>query len=306
MLLGLIPFGLATRRGEVFRSAPPQTEAKARTWFWAGIATLVTALALAFAGIIPVEPVAFAHGTKYFLVSLAAVFIVGVYLFGNLDKQEKNGVLMIGVLFVASAIFWAGFEQMGSSFNLFAERFTDRTIFGLEFPAAWFQSVGPIFIIVLSPLVASVWLRLGKRGADPGITGKFGMGLLFLAAGFVVMSVGAQLVGRMGVVGPSWLISTYLLHTIGELCVSPVGLSSISGLAPRRFVSQMMGVWFLATALGNVLAGLMAGSLALDDPGALSGGFLQIAVLPTISGGALLVLALVWKRVKAGKVRTRS
>jgi POT family proton-dependent oligopeptide transporter len=271
------------------RRAPVQ-----RIHFWiliAGAALIAMFAALCFGGFLKVTPMGLAQGAKNSLVAIAAIYFTAIFLVGRLTREEKRSVVLILLLFVASAIFWAGFEQMGSSFNLFAERFTNRHTFGQDFPAAWFQSVGPVLIIVLSPVIAAGWVWLARKKMNPTIQVKFGVALIFLAGGFLVMSAAAKLAGGAGAVGPGWLIGTYFLHTVGELCLSPVGLSSITKLAPQRFVGQMMGVWFLATSLGNLIAGLMAGSLRTESAAELSAGFLQIAILPIIAGMVLILLA---------------
>ncbi len=143
-------------------------------------------------------------------------------------------------------------------------------------------------------MVAGAWIWLARRNANPSIPGKFGLSLLFLAAGFVVMAIAAKLAVGGGKVAPTWLISTYLLHTIGELCLSPVGLSSITKLSPKRLVGQMMGVWFMATSLGNLLAGVMAGEMS--SVAEMSSGFWQIAAGPAVAGIILLFLARTFNR----------
>ncbi|MGN6556039.1 MAG: peptide MFS transporter, partial [Verrucomicrobiota bacterium] len=209
----------------------------------------------------------------------------------------KQRVGMILVLFFASALFWAGFEQAGSSFNLFAERFTDRQLgwFNFEVPATWFQALGPIFIILFAPVFAWLWVKLARRGLDPSIPVKFAFGLLLLAGGFVVIAGAARIVATGHKVLPLWLITTYLLHTFGELCLSPVGLSSVTKLAPRRLVGQLMGTWFLATSLGNLIAGLLAGEFNADHTSAWPMLYLKITILPVIAGILLIVFA---KRIK--------
>jgi POT family proton-dependent oligopeptide transporter len=197
--------------------------------------------------------------------------------------------VVIIVLCLASAMFWAGFEQAGSSFNLFAERYTDRTVLGLDFPTGWFQSLNPVFIIIFAPLFAWMWIELAKRNLNPRSPTKFAFGLILLAAGFAVMIGAAKLVSGGSSVAAYWLISTYLLHTLGELCLSPVGLSAISKLAPQRFVGQMMGLWFLAFSLGNILAGLLAGRFNADAVADMPGLYLQIVL--TSAGSGLLLLA---------------
>ena len=265
--------------------------------FWGGLGLIVVVVALCLSGIVPINPVVLAKNTTYVIVGLAVVFFLSVFLFGKLNSDEKKRVWVIVILFLASAVFWSGFEQAGSSLNLFADRHTDRDWFGFEIPAGWFQSLPPLFIIVLAPVFASMWVGLAKRLLEPSMPAKFAIGLLFLGLGFFVMVGAAKLVTAGNSAAPYWLILTYLLHTMGELCVSPVGLSSVTKLAPKRFGSQMMGIWFLATALGNLIAGLMAGRFnpeSLDD---MPGLFLQIVLIAVGSGLLMLVFTKPIKRL---------
>jgi len=218
---------------------------------------------------------------------LAVVFFVYLFVFGKLNSAEFKQTLVIVVLFIASAVFWSGFEQAGSSLNLFAERYTDRLAFGFEIPAGWFQSLGPLFIVALAPVFASLWVRLAKRQLDPSMPAKFALGLLLLGLGFLVMVGAAKFVVAGQKAAPYWLVLTYLIHTMGELCMSPVGLSSVTKLAPKRFMGQMMGIWFLATSLGNLIAGLMAGRFDPEALNEMPDIFLQI-VLTTVGASAIL------------------
>jgi POT family proton-dependent oligopeptide transporter len=255
--------------------------------------------------------VAVAENTAKLIVAVAVLYFAYVFFFLKLNGEEKKRVWVIVVLFITSALFWAGFEQAGSSFNLFAERFTDRRLSWLnfilpaslkdyEFPASWFQSVGPIFVITLAPIMAGLWVQLGKRNLDPSIPVKFGMGLILLASGFLVMALAAKLVISKHSVMPTWLTLTYLLHTFGELCLSPVGLSSVTKLAPRRLVGQMMGIWFLATSLGNLIAGLFAGKLKVDDVEQMPSRFLLMVTLPIVAGLVVIALTKPIKRLMPG------
>ncbi|HMB52402.1 MAG TPA: peptide MFS transporter [Thermoanaerobaculia bacterium] len=173
---------------------------------------------------------------------------------------EKRRLLVIFWLFLLAALFWSGFEQAGSSMNLFAERDTNRVLFGWEMPTYWLQSINPLFIITLAPIFGILWTWLAARRANPSIPVKFALGLLGLSSGFFVLAWGAANIGPNGV-SPAWLVVTYFLHTCGELCLSPVGLSSMTKLAPAGRVGQMMGIWFIASALGNLIAGLVAGQI---------------------------------------------
>jgi POT family proton-dependent oligopeptide transporter len=157
-----------------------------------------------------------------------------------------------------SMLFWAFFEQAGSSINNFTDRNVDRAFGGAEIPASTFQATNPIFILLLGLAFAALWSRLALRGAEPSTPAKFALGLLQLGLGFGALWLGAESADARGIVNVSWLLLGYLLHTTGELCLSPVGLSMVTKLAPARIVSTVMGGWFMATAFSQYLAGLIA------------------------------------------------
>ncbi|MCX5800213.1 MAG: peptide MFS transporter [Candidatus Eisenbacteria bacterium] len=202
----------------------------------------------------------FAQGLGYFVIVLAILYFSLIIFLGKLETAEKKRVAVIFLLFIGAALFWSGFEQAGSSMNLFAERLTDRVLLGWEMPASWLQSVNPVFIIVLAPVFGWLWVALASKKREPSIPVKFFAGLVLLGVGFLVMAWGSLYVSGSGPgVSPMWLVVTYFMHTLGELCLSPVGLSSVTKLAPKRLVGQMMGTWFMGAALGNLIAGLVAG-----------------------------------------------
>jgi len=299
MVLGLIQFRASAHLLPVDPHAErPPLSPRARTLLRTILGAAVVVILLGFAGLLPLHPEALAKGATALIVAIAVLYFGGILLYGGLGPVEKKRVGVIIVLFISSAIFWAGFEQAGSSLNLFAERFTDRVLFGSNWviPAGWFQSLGPVFIILFAPVAAAFWVRLGIIQLDPSLPVKFAFGLILLAVGFGIMALAAVLVVASGQVGPSWLILTYLLHTFGELCVSPVGLSSVTKLAPTRLVGQMMGTWFLATSLGNLLAGLLAGEFSDSGGSSLTAGFLHMVWLPLLAAGVLFVLANSIKR----------
>jgi POT family proton-dependent oligopeptide transporter len=264
--------------------------------------SLVLVFVLALRDWIHVDPVWMAGRTTWLIVGVAVAYFAWAFLFAGLNATERGRVVVIGMLFIASAMFWAGFEQAGSSLNLFAERHTTRTLWPLEFemPAGWFQSINAIFIIVFAPLAAALWVALARRNIAPSLTTKMAWGLLLLALGFVVMAVGARRAIAVEQVWPTWLIATYLLHTFGELCLSPVGLSAVTKLAPPRLVGQMMGVWFLATSLGNLIAGLLAGDVSGENLAAMPVRFIQIVVTAGVTGVVLLLLAKPIQRLTGG------
>ena len=174
---------------------------------------------------------------------------------------DQKRLMVIYWLFLLAAVFWAGFEQAGSSMNLFAERDTDRVIFGWEMPTGWLQNVNPFFVIVLAPVFGSLWTWLAYRERSPSTPRKFALGLLALAAGMFVLAWGASYAADGERVSMAWLVVTYFLFTCGELALSPIGLSAMTKLAPDGRLGQMMGVWFIATALGSLVAGLVAANL---------------------------------------------
>jgi POT family proton-dependent oligopeptide transporter len=220
------------------------------------------------------------------IVTLTLAFFGYMFAVGGLDTTEKRRLAVIGILFLCSSLFWAGFEQAGSSLNLFARDLTDRRMFGAELPASTLQAVNAIFIIGLAPVFAWLWVWLSKRGREPSSPAKFSVGLVLMGAGFLVM-VAASLAAAGGhKVSPLWLVLTYLLHTLGELSLSPVGLSTVTKLAPQRAVGVMMGVWFMSMALGNIIAGRVAGQFEKMTLEQLFGTVAAIAI------GAGLILAL--------------
>ncbi len=172
---------------------------------------------------------------------------------------EWKRIGAVVIFFVFASLFWGAYEQAGSTLNLFADRFTRLSLFGFSFPSSWFQSVQPIFVILLAPAFAMLWSRMGSR--EPSSPAKFALGLLFVGLAFVVLvPAGAAAQSGAGVrVSPWWLIVSYFVMELGELCLSPVGLSVVTKLAPARAVGLMMGVWFLSNSAGNWLAGWAAG-----------------------------------------------
>jgi len=172
------------------------------------------------------------------------------------DEWKRIGAIV--VLFLVATLFWGAYEQAGSTLTLFAERHTRLEVFGFSFPSSWFQTVQPIFVILLAPVFAWLWIRLGTR--EPSVPAKFGLGLLFMSLSFFVLVPAGLMTSTDGIrVSPWWLVVSYAISELGELCVSPVGLSAVTKLAPLRILGLMMGVWFLSNAFGNKLAGYAAG-----------------------------------------------
>ena len=224
------------------------------------------------------------------LILTTVVFFLWMFLAGNWTSEERKRLVVVLVLFVAATIFWSVFEQAGSTLNLFAQRATRTEAFGFAFPPSWLQSVAPFSLVVLSPVFAWIWWRLGRR--DPSSPAKFTIGLIFVSLSFALLVIPAQSAQQGIRVSPLWLVATYLMHTIGELCLSPVGLSAMTRLAPARIVGLTMGVWFVALSAGNYLGGRVGGLYEAFSLPQLFG------VVALFAAGAAVVLALLIKPIR--------
>ncbi|MBH97606.1 MAG: MFS transporter [Rhodospirillaceae bacterium] len=256
-------------------------------------------------GLVVYDAVQLSQGATYVIVTVAAVYFLYIFVFSGLTEKERGKMALIFVLISAATVFWIGSEQAGSSLNLFAERYTIREFGNFVIPASWFQSANPIFIILLAPLYSMFWVALAKRHMDPSSPLKLAIGLIILGVAFAVMIGAAALVAEGQQVLPSWLIFTYLFMTMGELALSPVGMSAITKLSPRRLVGQMMGVWFLSLSLGSILAGLFAGGFSADAVDEMPGLYMQL-VLMTVGAGVILMLASGYLKRLAGEDRNKN
>lgn len=238
-------------------------------------------------------------GFEWLRAVLIGLPVLAALWFGFSSDLDLKRIGAIFVLFIASMIFWGIFEQMGLSIALFADRLTDNSLAGFEIPSAWYQSLNALFVIALAPLFAFAWLRLGVR--QPSAPVKFSIGLMFLAASFLLM-VPAALLTASGKVSPFWLIGLFFLQTVGELFLSPAGLSTMTKLAPARLTAFVLGIWFLSAAFGNKIAGILGRSFQAEDSQALSWFFLEQAAL--VFAAALLLLALSpWVKRLMGTIR---
>ena len=263
MTLALVQYVLGQRylqgKGELKDdSAQPARLAAARRQFGIGLGAIIGLVAvivlLSRIDVLPINLVGFAESVFYVVTAIFIAYFAFVIAVVCRDKVERQRIAVVLILCLGAALFWSGFEQAGSSMNLFASDLTDRVIFGTEITAGTLQSVNPLFIILLAPVVGSLWVWLGAR--NPSMATKFGMGLVLLGVGFLVMMWGSTYLAD-GKIGMQWLVVTYFFHTVGELALSPVGLSSVTKLAPSRLVGQMMGMWFMGAAIGNLVAGLV-------------------------------------------------
>ncbi len=267
MTIGLAQYVLGARHlGDAGKYAAitsaATTERDRRTL--ARAAAVTTGIALLFGlahvtGLLTLSATLVADIAGYVLLAIVLGFFSWLYIFSSgWTAGERKRLYVIGLLFLGAALFWSEFEQAGSTLNLFADRNTNNVIAGWTFPSSWYQAANALFIILFAPMFAMLWLRLSRRGFEPSSTAKFGVALVLVGAGFATLIVPAMLADAGTLVSPSWLLLTYLLHTFGELALSPVGLSAMSKLAPIRIGGLIMGVWFLASAAGNYIGGRMA------------------------------------------------
>jgi POT family proton-dependent oligopeptide transporter len=279
---------------------------RARLWLrvWIASALLAAVVLACVFGVIAIDAVSLARYTFGLIVSIAVIYFAYFLIAAGLDREERRRGVVLVVLFLGSALFWSGYEQAGSSLNLFAERYTDRFMSSIHFviPTEWFQSLNPVFIVAFAPVFAWAWVALARRHLDPSVPAKFAIGVMLMGSGFLVMAAAATIVASGSKVLPFWLIFTYLLHTFGELCLSPVGLSFFTKLSPKRFVGQMMGMFFLSISLGNLAAGIIAGEFDAEHVAAMPGQYMRIVYFAVGLGAILLILSRPVKKLM-GDVR---
>ncbi|CBG39872.1 peptide MFS transporter [Helicobacter mustelae] len=256
------------------------------------------ALALLFAfifacgvGWVKINPVWVAKNMVFLISACAILYFIYLYFFNtHIQKHEKKNLIVFVVCFVAAVFFWSNLEQSPTSFNLFAADFTNRMVFGWEIPITWFQSLNPLFIIIFAPIISMIWIFLANKGWEIHSLSKFTLGMIGAGIGFGVMFFAARLVISAGMVSPWWLVVGIWFMTMGELCLSPVGLSIMTQIAPKAIKGQVMGLWFVASSLGNVVAGLIGGGVKVDKIEALPDLFAQCAYM--LFGIALLLFLI--------------
>ena len=250
-----------------------------------------------------------AVGVVLNLVSGLVIAALLWFLFAHCKKVERDRMLVLIVLTLSTVVFWALFEQAAGSMTLFADRATDRSLFGIQLTAAQFGAANSFFIFTLAPVFAVLWTWLGRRGIEPNTPMKFTLGIAQAGLGFGALAYGAQFPNEAGLVSAWWLILAYLLHTTGELCLSPVGLSAVTKLAVPSVVGVMMGTWFLATAYSSFVAAQLAAvatktvdvaNTAVSNIDAYAELFDQLLWTGLIAAAVLLVLTPLLKRLMHG------
>jgi len=300
MLFGVVQF-LATRRYLRCAGAAPAS-AQPRSWLalWVIVGVIGALTALTLGGVLAVDPVTLVARVSWVVGLLLAGYLLYIAFLGGLTPTERGRVFAMMTLFAASTVFWMAYMQIFGSLTLFAARYTDLDVFGWRIPAGDMQTIPPVFIIVLAPVFAALWVRLGKRDRDLSSAAKFAWGLLLMSAGMLVMYLAALRVLHGSKVSPLWLTATYFLTACGELCLSPVGLSSTTKLAPARFAGQAMGLWFLTLALGSFLAGLLSGDYNAQHLATLPALYLKLFWWSAAGGALMLLITPPVKRLTAG------
>jgi POT family proton-dependent oligopeptide transporter len=215
-------------------------------------------------GMFTVDPRYFAERFAYFLTIVAGIYFVYLFFFAGLNAKERKNLFLLLFLFIGAVAFWSGFDQSASSLSMFARDYTSLDVNGFTMPVGWLQFFNPMFVVIFAPIFAGLWSNLALRNLNPSLPLKFAIGVFFMAISFIVMVYAAGLAMENAPIGMQWLVITYLLHTWGELALSPIGLSAFSRYAPKKYIGQMFGLWFLASAIGGVLAGLLGGD-ALNE-----------------------------------------
>ncbi|MGP5074606.1 peptide MFS transporter [Psychrobacter celer] len=262
-------------------------------WVAGFLALLVAVIVLVATGIMPFEASMVAEYMTYIIAAVVIGYFAVMFVSPRLDKTDKLRLLICFILIIGSTLFWSSFEQQPTSFNLFADRYTDLNVLGFEIPSIWFQSLNPLFILLLAPIVSALWVKLGNRGIEPNSMVKFALGMLITAAGFGLMIIASKniLTNETGLASPLWLVGSLLLLTLGELALSPVGLSSMTKLAPKGMQGQMMGLFFASVAMGNLVAAFFGGHVSADKIEGLPTLFTTMTVFLVVTAVILLLLA---------------
>ena len=249
-------------------------------------------------GFIAIDPRFFAEQFAYFLTIVAGLYFIYLFLFAGLNASERKNLILLFLLFIGAAAFWSGFDQSAGSLNIFARDYTDLSVAGYKIPVGWLQFANPIIVVLFAPIFAGIWAQLARKNLDPSLPFKFAIGLLFMALSFFVMIIAVNLAIESSPVGMQWLLLTYLFQTWGELALSPIGLSAFSRYGPKRYMGQMFGLWFLASAIGGVLAGLLGGEALDGGLETISPVFEFMIQYYLVIAAALIALSFVIKTAK--------
>lgn len=299
MAFGLIVFHFtkSTLKGAGAAPASPLSPSAQRISWMVIAAFLAVLAAVTFAllnGAMTIDPIAISKRVTVIFIVIFIAYFCYIFFLGKLSKIEKKGMLALLLVCVASTCFWSGFEQAGSSLNIFGRDFVDRNMLGWEMPTTWLQSINSWFIILLTPFFVYFWLWLGRKWATPAYGIKMGIGLIIMGLGFVVMIYAARAAAN-GNVTVFWLVLTYFLHTVGELWLSPIALSAVSKLSPQRYMAQLMGLFVLTYSMGNIIAGLLAGGFDPENVSEMPSLFVMISTFVIGVGAVVLLVGMFTK-----------
>lgn len=258
------------------------------------VLALAAFVALLMTKVIVINPVTVAQASSVILIISVVIYFLYLMFFTGQDSAGRLKLVALAVFFLASAMFYSGYEQQGSSLNLFAERYTDLQIGSFRIRPEWFQSVPSFVVVAFVPVFAWLWVWLSKRNLNPVTPVKISLGPLFTALGFAMMMLGSMVVAKGSLASPWWLILTFTFHTFGEICLYPTGMSATTKIAPKNLVGQLMGIWFMSLAFGNLVAGLYAGEFDAQainaNPEMLVDLFGYFTKIMLVAGLILLVL----------------
>ena len=309
MFLGLVTYRAFAQRylGERGKFVPqqatdePQEKGSNRPIliFLASLVGLLTILQLTnVLDLTTAQGLAKGMGTIISLIALG--YFAYILIGGGLTTVEKKRVVVLFTFFLAAAVYWAGNEQQGSSLQIFADRYTDLNVFGWKMPSSWFQNLNPAFILIFSPILAGLWIFLDNRNINYSVPAKMATSLLLLGLAYVIMIFASRQALTGELTSPFYLSSTFLFFTLGELFISPVGLSAFSKLAPKRYTSQLMGIWFVGASLGNLVAGLFAGGFEEENIQQMPSLFQSVAIFALVAGAIMLVFSKPLKKWMGG------
>ena len=305
MLLGVTQFILFRHQLGDAGKYPNKINEQTRRNYISGVGLvifIVTFIVVSgMAGLWSIDPVYFAERFRDFLVIISVIYFIYLLFFAGLNTDEKRNVLMLLLLFIGAAAFWSGFDQSAGSLTIFTRDYVSLTFGSFTAPVSWTQFLNPLFVVMFAPFFAYLWVFLGKRNLDPNMPVKFAIGLILMASGFIVMIFAVKFALVSSPVGVQWLLLTYLLHTFGELTLSPVGLSAFSKYSPKKYLGQMMGIWFLASSLGGVLAGLLGGEATQSGLQSMTPVFTNLVYYCLAIAGILIGLSFFIKGVSEEK-----
>lgn len=302
MLVSLVVYKLFAKKAlsefaqvkgeEVTWDKPKQAHPHVGKYVAIGSGVLAVVIALVMMGVIHINPVSVAEAMTYLVAGAVILYFAYCFASSKFTKAEKMRLLVCFLLLVGSTFFWSSFEQQPTSFNLFAERYTDLQAFGMQIPSVWFQSLNPLFVLLCAPLVSIMWVKLATKNIIPNSMVKFALAMFLAAAGFVLMIIATQgVVNNGGLASPWWLVGSMFLLTTGELLLSPVGLSSMTKLAPDRMQGVVMGLFFASSALGSLVASFSGGSVSAETIDNLPKLFTTLTIFLVVCGVLLLVIS---------------